>query len=312
MTVIPNQYLAIVDKLRSMEIFVAVADAGGFSAVAERFNMSAVMIGKHIAELESRLGARLLSRTTRRQSLTEIGAAYCEQCRVILAQVRDAESGAESMRLVPRGRLRVSAPVTFGTESLAPLLATYLAAYPEVSIDLDLDDRMVDLVDERYDVAVRIGALDDSAMVARALRPYRIIIAAAPAYLAAHGTPGTPADLTQHQCLDYASWSKTVRWRLREDAQTAPSPRPAQSRLRINNGRALKQAALAGCGIVMQAEVMLADAVASGALVALLEEYLPAPRAMHLLYPRDRHATPKLTTFVAFMLAHFGPDGTDV
>lgn len=300
------------DKLRSMEIFVAVADAGGFTAVADRFHMSAVMVGKHIAQLESRLGARLLTRTTRRQSLTEIGAAYCEQCRVILAQVRDAESGAESMRLVPRGRLRVSAPVTFGSESLSPLLGDYLTAYPEVSIDLDLDDRLVDLVEERYDVAVRIGTLDDSAMVARALRPYRIIVAAAPAYLAAHGTPTTPADLARHQCLDYASWSSTVRWRLREDEHTAPAPRPAQSRLRINNGRALKQAALAGCGIVMQAEVMLADAVASGALVALLEDYLPPPRPMHLVYLRERHPTPKLTTFVAFMLAHFGKIGAAV
>jgi DNA-binding transcriptional LysR family regulator len=295
------------DKLRSMEIFVAVADAGSFSAVAARFDMSAVMIGKHIAHLESRLGARLLTRTTRRQSLTEIGDAYCEQCRVILAQVRDAESGAELMRLVPRGRLRVTAPVTFGSESLAPALAGYLAAHPEVSIDLELDDRVIDMVEERYDVAVRIGQLDDSGMVARPLRPYRLIICAAPAYLAQHGTPRTPVELAQHQCLDFTSWSKLVRWRLREDAHgEVPTPRPPPSRLRINNGRALKQAALAGCGIVMQPEVMLADAVAAGQLVPLLEGYLPRSREMHLVYPRDRHATPKLTTFVSFMLEKFG------
>lgn len=286
-----------------MEIFVAVADAGSYTAVAERFDMSAVMIGKHIVSLETRLGARLLTRTTRRQSLTEIGVAYCEQSRVILAQVRDADSGAESMRLVPRGRLRVSAPVTFGAESLAPLLPSYLDAHPEVAIDLDLNDRFVDLVEDRYDVAIRIGTLDDSGMVARALRPYRTIICASPDYLARHGTPHTPADLAQHQCLDFTSWSKMVRWRLR-DADGADKP-PA-SRLRTNNGRALKQAALAGGGIVMQAEVMLADEVTTGRLVPLLEAHLPKPRPMHLLYPRDRHATPKLTTFVDFVLVHFG------
>ncbi|MDQ1830666.1 LysR family transcriptional regulator [Massilia scottii] len=292
------------DKLRSMEIFTAVVDDGSFTAAAARFDMSAVMVGKHIRFLEERLGARLLARTTRRQSLTEIGEQYAEQCRSILAQVRAAESGAEAMRLAPRGRLRISAPVTFGSESLSPLLPSYLARHPEVSLDLELNDRLVDVVDDGYDAAIRIGELDDSGMIARRLRPYRMLICASPDYLARHGEPRVPADLADHECLDFMHWKKLVRWRLGDDDGGAPA---RASRFRSNNGQALKQAALAGFGIVMQAQVMLAQEVAAGRLVSLLEAHIPAPRTMHIMYPRDRQATPKLTTFVDFLLEHFGP-----
>ncbi|MFB9245823.1 LysR family transcriptional regulator [Massilia antarctica] len=292
------------DKLRSMEIFTAVVDDGSLTAAAARFDMSAVMVGKHIRFLEERLGARLLARTTRRQSLTEIGEQYVEQCRSILAQVRAAESGAEAMRLAPRGRLRISAPVTFGSESLSPLLPGYLARHPEVSLDLELNDRLVDVVDDGYDAAIRIGELDDSGMIARRLRPYRMLICASPAYLARHGEPRMPADLADHECLDFMHWKKLVRWRLGDDDGAAQA---RVSRFRSNNGQALKQAALAGFGIVMQAEVMLAQEVAAGRLVSLLEAHIPAPRTMHVLYPPDRQATPKLTTFIDFLLEHFGP-----
>ncbi|HEX8615454.1 MAG TPA: LysR family transcriptional regulator [Telluria sp.] len=292
------------DKLRSMEIFTAVVDEGSFTAAAARFDMSAVMVGKHIRFLEELLGARLLARTTRRQSLTEIGEQFAEQCRSILEQVRAAESGAEAMRLAPRGRLRISAPVTFGSESLSPLLPAYLSQYPDVSLDLELNDRLVDVVDDGYDAVIRIGELDDSGMIARRLRPYRMLICASPDYLARHGEPRVPADLARHECLDFMHWKKLVRWRLGDDDGATPA---RVSRFRSNNGRALKQAALAGFGIVMQAEVMLAQEVAAGRLVSLLEAHIPQARTMHVLYPRDRQATPKLTTFVDFLLAHFGP-----
>jgi DNA-binding transcriptional LysR family regulator len=291
------------DKLRSMEIFVATVDDGSFTAAAARFDISAVMVGKHIAFLEQRLGARLLTRTTRRQSLTEIGEQYLEQCRVILAQIRDAESGAEAMRLTPRGRLRISAPVTFGSEAMSPHLPAYLQAHPEVSLDLELNDRLVDLVEDGFDAAIRIGELDDSGLVARKLRPYRMMICAAPSYLARHGTPLKPADLEGHECIDFTHWKKLVRWRLRGDGDASAIK---SSRFRANNGQSLKQAALAGFGVVLQAELMLIDEVRAGRLVPLLEDYVPEPRPMHLLYPRDRQATPKLTTFVDFMMAQFG------
>lgn len=292
------------DKLRSMEILVAVVDAGNFTAAAARFNLSPVMVGKHIAQLEATLGARLLTRTTRRQSLTEIGAQYVEQCRAILSQIAAAERGAEAMRSVPRGRLRVTASTSFGNEWLAPALTDYLRLHPQVSVDLNLNDRMVDLVDEGYDAAIRIGAPQDSGMIARPLRPYTMAICASPGYLKARGTPRTPADLAQHECLDFVVGDIGVSWRL----QSVHGKRPLQpSRFRANSGQALRQAALYDFGIVMQAEVLLAQDIAAGRLVPILREYLPAPRPMHVIYPRDRRATPKLTTFIDFMVERLGP-----
>jgi DNA-binding transcriptional LysR family regulator len=290
------------DKLRSMEVFVAAVDSGSFTAAAERFGISAVMVGKHVRELEQRLGAALLTRTTRRQSLTEIGRQYAEQCRAILAQIDAAERGAELLHEAPRGVLKVSCAVSFGMEWLAPMIADYLAQYPEVSIDLNLNDRMIDMVEEGFDVAVRIGPLEDSSLVARPLGPYGVVICGSPDYLARRGVPQVPADLAQHECLEFSGWVPQARWRLKgeKDARNAPL-----SRLRANNSYALKQAALAGFGLVMQAEVILAQDIAAGRLVRVLDDYLPVPRPMHLLYPRSRQPTPKLSSFIDFMLSRF-------
>ena len=292
------------DKLRSMHIFVAAVDAGNFTAAAAAFQISPVMVGKHIAQLEQTLGARLLTRTTRRQSLTEIGAQYVEQCRAILAQIEAAETGAAAMRTTPRGRLKITAPVSFGAEWLSPAMTDYLALHPEVGLDLSLNDRLVDLVEEGYDAAVRVGTLEDSTMIARPLFPYSMAVCASPDYLARRGTPRTPADLDSHECLDFMHWPHSMRWRLRGDRSPANLD---ASRFRANNGQALRVAALHGFGIVLQAEVLLAQDIAAGRLVPLLQDYLPVARPVHLVYPRDRQQTPKLTTFIDFMLARFGP-----
>ncbi len=289
------------DKLRSMEVFVAVVDAGSFTAAAALCEISPVMVGKHIQFLEDLLAARLLTRTTRRQSLTELGLQYAEQCRAILAQISEAESGAARMRGGARGVLKITSPVTFGSELLAPAMVDYLAQYPEMRADLHMNDRLVDVVEDGYDAAIRIGRLEDSTLIARPLRPYRMMICAAPAYLKRKGIPLQPADLIGHECLDFLHWNKHVRWRLSEDVTDIPV-----SRLRSNNGQALKSAAVAGFGIVMQSELLLASEVAAGRLVPLLEDYLPASRPMHLLYPRDRQPTPKLSTFIEFMVGRFG------
>jgi DNA-binding transcriptional LysR family regulator len=291
------------DKLRSMEVFVGVVAAGSFTAAARQFELSTVMVGKHIASLEQQLGARLLTRTTRRQALTEIGVRYHQQCQQILGLVRQAETGAEAMRSGARGTLKVSAPVAFGSECLAPALADYLARHPEVAVDLELGPRVVDIIDEGFDAAIRIGVLDDSSLVARPLRAYGMVICAAPSYLERHGWPRTAAELAQHQCLDFLHWKRLVRWRLDGgDGQCTPP----QSRFRSNNGQALKRAALAGLGIVMQAEIVLQEELRSGQLVRLLQEHVPPARPMHLVYPRDRQATPKQTSFIEFVLARFG------
>lgn len=291
------------DRLRSMEVFVKVVDSGSFTAAAKALDMSTVMVSKHVASLEQRLAARLLNRTTRSLSLTEIGEQYCEQCRQILAQVQLAETGADALRSSARGTLKVSAPVAFGSQCLAPAMASYLDTHAEVSLDLELSNRISDLVEEGLDAAVRIGHLDDSAMVARPLRPYRMIICAAPAYLERFGEPATPSELAGHRCLDFMHWRRAVRWRLDGPAPVAPLP---ASRMRSNNGQALLQTALAGFGIVMQAEIVLADEIARGRLVPILQDFIPTPKPMHLIYPRDRQGTPKLASFVDFVVGRFG------
>lgn len=291
------------DKLRSMEVFVATVDSGSFTAAAEVFSISPVMVGKHIRFLETLLGARLLTRTTRRQNLTEIGQQYLERCRLILAQISVAESGAEAMRTTPRGVLKINAPVSFGAQCVAPAMTDYLRMHPDVSLDLNLNDRVIDLIEEGYDAAIRIGTLNDSGLVARPLRPYKMMICAAPAYLAAAGRPTTPADLRKHQCLDFMHWHKNTRWRLK-DAPLNGSEFPL-CRFRSNNGLALKMAALQGFGLIMQSEILLAEDVAAGRLVSLLEDFVPPARAMHIVYPRDRQATPKMTTCVEFLLERF-------
>lgn len=292
------------DRFESMAVFVATVDKGSLSAAAEAFGMSAPMAGKHIRHLEERVGARLLTRTTRRQSLTEIGQAYLDQCRLILEQVRAAESCTQVLRAGPRGKLRINAPVTFGSLLLAPALAHFLEQYPEVQAELTLNDRVVDLVEERVDVAIRIGTLADSGLVARPLKPYGMVICAAPAYLQRHGTPQHPEDLVDHQCLGFTHWSRRGGWTLGR-TDTPPRGWPV-SRFQSNNGLALRMAALEGFGIVMQSSVMLAGDVAAGRLVELLHGHLPPPQPMHIVYPQDRQPVPKLSRFVDFALAQFG------
>ncbi len=291
------------NKLLSMEVFVAAVETGSFTAAAEVFQISPPMVGKHVRELEGELGVRLLSRTTRRHSLTEIGRQYYERCKFILGEIKAAEAGTEAMRASPRGKLRINAPVSFGSMKLAPALAEYLAAYPEVAIDLTLNDRVVDLVDEGYDAAIRIGDLADSSLVARRLAPYRMMICASPEYLDRSGMPATPADLASHQCLGFSHWNKRSGWRL--PGSDAGELAMRKSRFQSNNGQALRTMALAGFGVVMQPEVLLGEDVAAGRLVEILEDFWPSPLPMHLLYPRDRQAVPKLTTFIEFMLAKF-------
>lgn len=294
----------MMDKLLSMEVFVTAVETGSFTAASEAFQISPPMVGKHVRELESQLGVRLLSRTTRRQSLTEIGQQYYERCKFILGEIKAAEAGTEVMRATPRGNLRINAPVTFGSMRLAPVLAHYLAAYPEVSLELTLNDRVVDLVEEGYDAAIRIGELGDTSLIARPLAPYRMIICAAPEYLEQKGAPTSPTDLVSHQCLGFSHWSKRDGWRLQR-SNTSDSGLP-NIRFQSNNGQALRTMALAGFGIVMQPEILLAEDVTAGKLVEILKDHRPTPVPMSLVYSRDRQAVPKLTTFIEFMLARFG------
>ncbi|WKB55400.1 LysR family transcriptional regulator [Eleftheria terrae] len=294
------------DKLRSMEVFVTVAEAGSFTAAAARLDISAVMVGKHIRELETHLGARLIQRSTRRQSLTEAGRRYRDDCQKVLEQVRWAEASIEGLRAAPSGLLRVSAPMTLGSTVVAAQVASYLARYPRVRIELVLSDSMVDLVEDGYDLAVRIGTEVDPELVARPLQPYRIVICASPDYLRRHGQPRTPAELSRHRCLCHLSWTRRTAWHLGGQGEQA-GQWPGEGPFSSNNGQALRLAALGGAGLLMQPEVLLAEDIAAGRLVPLLQDFLPPPRPVHLLYLPDHRPLPKLRSFVSHLLKCMAP-----
>ncbi|MFI8221617.1 LysR family transcriptional regulator [Pseudomonas sp. NPDC085632] len=294
------------DRLSSMAAFVMAAEAGSYASAAQRLDMSAQMVAKHVAALEQRLGARLLNRTTRRQSLTELGQAYYERCKHIVSEAQAADSLAQIMNDTPRGKLRVSAPVSFGSYSLMPFVTAFLREYPEVEIDLHLTDRAVDLVEEGFEVAFRIGPLATASLTARPLAAYRLIVCAAPRYLAEHGTPQVPADLQQHECLGYAYWSRPVdhEWSFFNGAQVERVP--VSSRLHVNESKALLSAAVDGFGIVLGPADFLEPALRRGELVRLLEGFEAPSRQMHLLYTAHRQKTAKVRQFIDAAVSRFG------
>ncbi|MFP5392326.1 MAG: LysR substrate-binding domain-containing protein, partial [Gammaproteobacteria bacterium] len=248
------------DKLRSMEVFVTVASSASFAAAAEQLGMSAVMVGKHVQKLEQALGATLLERTTRTRALTEIGASYLERCRDVLASVEAADLVAETLRAEPQGLLRISAPVAYGSQRLVRVVAEYQAAYPKVAVDLSLNDRVVDLLEEGIDIALRSGPVDDPGLIARALAPGRMLATASPVYLARHGIPGHPEELAQHQCLRFAPWGSAPAWRFSRGEETIKVA--VAGRFVTNQPHALLAAGLAGAGILVQSDAMLAAHIA--------------------------------------------------
>jgi DNA-binding transcriptional LysR family regulator len=281
-----------------------VAETGSFTAAANELGISGLMVGKHIRMLEEHLGVRLLNRTTRRQSLTGAGKDFLERARSVLAELEAAEALAAESRAKPRGELRVNAPVTFGAHSLAPLLPDYLAANPDVTVRLTLNDRVVDLVEEGYDCVFRVGALADSTLMARGLRPVELVACASPAYLARRGAPRHPTDLAGHECLGFAGWELEQCWRFVGPGGEVAVP--VRSRFSANIGEALRQAALAGWGIILQARELTVEDIAAGRLVRVLPQWEPPRRPMHLLFAPDRRITPKLRSFIEFAAERFG------
>ena len=294
------------DRLTSMAVFVKASDLGSFAAAAEAMGMSPQMVAKHVVFLEDRLGTTLLHRTTRRQSLTEVGRAYYDRCKQLLTEVEAAESIAQDMRSQPKGVLRVNAPVTFGAFSLAPFVTRYLDRYPDMQIDLTLNDRFVDPLDEGYEVMVRVGEVDDTSLIAHPLAPYRLIACASPDYLARRGTPRTPAELELHDCLPYAYWSPSIpcRWQFTRKGRTEDVR--ASGRIRSNDWKALLHAAKAGFGVTLGPESVLDAEIAAGYLVRVLPDYEGPARPMHVLYPAGRRPTVKVRSFVDAIIEEFG------
>lgn len=294
------------DRLTSMAVFVKAADLGSFAKASAALNMSPQMVAKHVLFLEDRLGTTLLNRTTRRQSLTDIGRAYYDRCKLVLAEAEAADGLASEMRTTPRGVLRIGAGKTFGAYALAPFLTVWLSEHPEVEVDLVLNDRYIDPLDEGLDAIIRIGEIADTNLIARTLAPYRLFACASPAYLAEHGTPAHPGDLERHECLGFASWSRSFgcEWSFAKDGWTLTVN--VRGRLRSNDWAALLNAALASQGITLGPEIVLSAELASGRLVRVLPDYDGPTKPMHLLYPATRRPTATLRAFIDAMVREFG------
>lgn len=294
------------DRLASMEAFVRVAESRSFSEAARRLRSSKSLVSRQVAALEAELGVRLFHRTTRSLSLTEEGRGYHAQIARILAEIEEANLSVSQAQAAPRGRLRVSAPMSFGILHLAPAIRDFLARYPEVELDLSLNDRYVDVVDEGFDVAIRIGRLADSSLVARRLASNRMILCASPGYVTQHGAPKDPDELKRHQCLCYSTNSLTPEWVF---ARTDGTPWPVQidGPLHANNGDVLRCAALQGLGVVYLPSFIVGQDVQAATLVSLLPEFIPTDTAIHAVYPHTRHLSPKVRAFIDFLAARFGP-----
>ncbi|WP_409319506.1 LysR family transcriptional regulator [Pseudomonas sp. KCJK9016] len=294
------------DRLTLMSTFVKAVELGSFSAVADELNLSPQMVGKQVKMLEQHLGVSLLNRTTRKQSLTDFGRTFYQRAKMILADMDAAEEMAAVTRGVPSGRLRINAPVTFGVSTLSPKLLEYMVRYPQVSVDLTLSNELVDLVDGGYDVVFRIGELADSGLKALPLMPYKMMLCAAPSYLARRPPITTPWDLQEHECLAFAY--SDGRSHLRFEGPEGCIDVPIKSRLTINQGDPLLSGAVAGLGVVMLPLELVKDSLRSGTLVSLLPQYRVPVSPMNLLYAPDPRLTPKLRSFIDFVRIAFGQE----
>jgi len=291
------------DRLGAMEMFVRIVETGNFSAVARQLGTTQPTISKQLTALEKQLRTRLLNRSTRSLSLTEAGATYYERCRRIIDEVRDAEGALGQLQSALAGTLHVNGSIALGQIFLAPLVLRFQRQYPELAIELSLSDRYIDLVEEGVDVAVRIGRLADSNLVARRLGSTRRVLVATPAYLAAHGTPKRPEDLAHHSCLLYAYLSSGNEWTFK--GPEGEIRVRVQGNFKANNGEAIRQALLANVGVAMSPDWLIHDKLESGEVVALLPEFAPPPLDINAVYPSGRHVSTKVRTFIEFLHNEF-------
>ena len=290
------------DLLRSMEAFVLTVKTGSFAASAISLNTSPQMIAKYVVFLEDYLGLKLLNRTTRSQKLTEFGKQYYEKCLFILDEVKSSKILAQQFIEEPKGRLRISAPVSYGHFNLISVLSRFMRCYPKVNVDLQLSDRYVDLVKDDFDIVFRIGELSNSSYIARKLNCYKLIFAASPTYLAKNGIPATPNDIKKHQCLIYQYVNPTKKdylWPFSINGKVINIP--ISGSLKSNDTLALANAAVEGLGITMLPQSMLSELIRQNKLFPILQDFLPPAREVHLLYKSDKQQLPKLKMFIEFI-----------
>jgi len=287
------------DRITSMQAFVQVVDTGSFAGAARRLSVSPAVVTGAVQSLEKRLGVQLLNRTTRKVNLTEVGRSFYERCSRILAEIDEAETLASALQASPRGRLRLNTSVALA-RLVTPLIGDYVARYPEVSFELVMSDRMVDLVEEGFDLALRTGPLPDSSLRVRRLGMGRAVLCAAPRYLARLDAPQHPSDLARHNCLAYLNSESASRWRF--SGPDGEHEVAVSGNLRSNSIEGLRSAVLAGVGASLLPAIIVADDLKSGALVELLPRYATNEMVVQAVYPPGRHVSAKVRTFLDFLI----------
>lgn len=293
------------DRLTAMEVFVRVAELQSFSAAATDLNMGKPSVSKYVTALEERIGTRLFNRTTRKLSLTEAGEIYYTYTRNLLIELEEAELAATRRQTEPKGTLRLSAPMSFGKLHLAPALAKFMERYPELNIDLNLSDSLVDIVGEGFDMAIRVGQAGDSALINKKIAHSGLVVCASPRYLQTNGTPQTPQDLTDHICLNYSYLSTQNVW-VFKDKEDKEHKVAIKGCLRANNGEVLTLAAENHLGIVMQPCFIVADAVAKGRLIPILCTYTMPQLTINAVYPHRTLVSSKVRVLTSFLGEYFG------
>jgi len=290
------------DRLTSLTAFAEVVDSGGFSAAGRRLNMSTTTVSNHVQALEDRLGARLLNRTTRKVSLTEVGKAYYDRCTQILADLEQADDIAGASQSTPRGTLRLYVG-THIIRFISPVVAEFLATFPDVKVDLTMAERPVDLIEEGFDLAIRLTLPRDSSLIVRTLATWRHILCCAPAYLDKHGTPKQLSDLASRNCVHHVYYPYGDEWQF-VDRNDRPASVKVSGTLISNSGETLRTAALEGLGIFLSPGFLIADDLEAGRLVRILPEYRAVEFAMNAVYPHRHHLSAKVRSFIDLLVRH--------
>jgi len=293
------------DRLSSMKLYCHIVEVGQLSIAADQLNLSKGTVSKQLAKLEAHLGGRLLNRTTRRLTLTEAGSAFYERAKQILESVEEAECVVSGFTAEPRGTLKINAPMSFGASYLGGLLADYQNKYPQVDIQISLHDRQIDVVEEGYDLVLRIASLEDSSLIARRLASCRIVLCASPAYLEKHGEPKTPEELKNHPCLLYTYNDSSKYWTLQNSVGSCKKQIPVDGPLLANNGDLICDAMLKGMGISSMPTFIVGDAIKKGEAKVILPEWHPPSSDIYLLYPSSKNLSAKVRAFVDMSVDHF-------
>ena len=285
-------------------MFSAVVDASSFVAAADSLGMSKAAVSRYVSELEQRLGVRLMHRTTRKLSLTPEGEVFLARCRDILASIESSEAEISTRSVTASGLLKVSVPVSFGIRHLAPLWSEFLSDHPQVTLDVQLADRVIDLVDEGFDLAVRIARLPDSSLISRQLASTRLVLCAAPSYLKRRGTPAHPSELAQHDVLGYSLMAMGDQWQF--TGPEGPVSVKVRPRMWTNNGDSCVAAALQGSGIQLQPTFLIDDELASGQLVEILPQFRSVELGIYAVYPSRKFVLPKVRAMIEFLANELG------